>query len=474
MKESERMEQLESRMLVGRGRELQSFATILGDESFSCKIINVYGTAGIGKSFLLDELERQARIAGACCITVDSEHLAKTPEAFCRSIIDVLDGPAPHASSSSADITEQCIRSLNGASSARTVLFIDVYEQMAAMDQWLRDYFLKQLRMSILIVIAGRHPLSEPWFVSPAWRQFIHRMPLTELDYPSVERYAGCSSIIDYERIRQIWRHSKGHPLTMSLVTYISHQLDMNETNTPLEDFGTLPYIVNQWLREVPDEILRTLVETAALLRFFNQESLSFVMNRDIAPSEFHQLIRCSFIRKVNKGWTMHALMRELINKELSSRAPGLYEDRRIRVLLYYYDKFAHAANPLSVEQEAAEMLYVAGDAALRAFIHWFDLSPCRFDHIGNTDWNEIEAYIHKKHREAKDIRIELNDPRTNRQFDISITAEESCYTLRHLNWDALLALGCDIFRTMRDASVAITGLAVIIPINQRTLPYLQ
>ncbi|MBH5318455.1 ATP-binding protein [Paenibacillus sp. GSMTC-2017] len=349
MKESERLEQLESRMLVGRNCELQTFAAILGDETFSYKIINIFGTAGIGKSFLLDEFQRQARIAGACCITIDCEHLVKTHEAFCRSILQVVDRSATDAISTSTEIAEQCIQSLNGIVDGRIVLFIDVYEQLAAMDQWLRDYFLKQLNKSILIVIAGRHKLSEPWFVSPVWRQFIHCMPLFELDYPSVERYASCSSINDIERVQQIWRHSKGHPLTMSLVTYISEQLDMNETNTPLEDYGTLPYIVNQWLREVPDESQRALVETAALLRFFNQESLAFVMNRDILLPEFHQLIRCSFIRKVDNGWTVHALMRELIIRELLSRAPGLFEERRTRVLHYYYAKLLHAPNPLLV-----------------------------------------------------------------------------------------------------------------------------
>ncbi|MBW7473953.1 LuxR family transcriptional regulator [Paenibacillus oenotherae] len=474
MKESERLEQLESLMLVGRGHELQSFAAILGDESFSHKIINVYGTAGIGKSFLLDEFQRQARMAGACPIAIDCEHLVKTPEALCRAILQVLDRSAANASSASADIAEQCIRTLNGAMPERTVLFIDVYEQLAAMDHWLRDYFLKQLHRSILIVIAGRHPLSEPWFVSPVWRQFIHRMPLAELDYQSVERYAGCSSINDNERIQQIWRHSKGHPLTMSLVTYISQQLDMNETDTPLEDYGSLPYIVNQWLREVPDDSQRALVETAALLRFFNQESLSFVMDRDIALSEFHQLIRCSFIRKVDNGWTVHALMRELINRELLSRSPDLFEDRRTRVLHYYYDKLHHATNPLAVEQEATELLYVIGDAALRAFIHWFDMSPSRFNHVGTADKSEIEAYMQRRHSEAKDIKVELNDPHTNRCFDISITAEESGYTLRNLNLDALMALDSDVFWTMKDPSGAMIGLAVIIPINRRTLPYLQ
>ncbi|WP_028594265.1 LuxR family transcriptional regulator [Paenibacillus assamensis] len=476
MREAERLEQMESRMLVGRDRELKSFATILGDETFSHKIINVYGTAGIGKSFLLDELQRQARMADACCITIDCEHLVKTPEAFCRAILQVLDRSAASASSTStfADIAELCIRSLNGVSSARTVLFIDVYEQLAVMDQWLRDYFLKQLNNNVLIVIAGRHVLSEPWFISPVWRQFIYRMPLSEIDYPSVERYAGYNSIIDYEQIQKIWQHSKGHPLTMSLITYISQQVDINETNTPLEDYGTLPYIVNQWLREVPEESQRNLVETAALLRIFNQESLSVVISREITLSEFHQLIRFSFVRKVNNGWTVHALMRELINRELLSRAPRLFEDRRTRVLLYYYNKLLHAPNPLSAEQETTELLYSFGDAALRAFIHWFDLSPCRFEPIGSVDKHEIETYMQQRHREAKDIKIELNDPHTNQRFDISLTSEESCYTLRHLNIDALLELGSDVFWTMKDTSGAIIGLAVIIPINQRTLTYLQ
>jgi len=42
------------------------------------------------------------------------------------------------------------------------MLFLDTYETLATLDEWLREVFLPQLPENTLIVIAGRHALHPP------------------------------------------------------------------------------------------------------------------------------------------------------------------------------------------------------------------------------------------------------------------------------------------------------------------------
>ncbi|AJY75364.1 helix-turn-helix transcriptional regulator [Paenibacillus beijingensis] len=470
----ERFEELESTWLVGRRREVLDFMQLLRDSSRRKKIVNVYGTAGIGKSSLLDEFQRQSRAAGAFALSVDSEGFVKTPRSLCENILTLLPSRSGEALDPS-DIPMACLQELNHLSSERpVVLIIDVYEQMESMDQWLRDYFLKSLDKNVLTVIAGRYPLGETWYLSPVWRPLIVRMPLSELDYAAVARFAENTYITDEETVQRIWRYSKGHPLTLSLLAFLFSQPDYKDKAEHPGGDDSLPFLISQWLREVPGEHLRPFVEAACVLRHFNQESLSFVMERDITASEFYQLIRFSFIRKVDRGWTVHSLMRDAVNRELLSRTPQLYEKIRVRALQFYYGRLTDKGKRTTDPREAVELMYYIGDSLIRAFMNWFELTSRHYETAGVRNREELEAYAARKIANAKDTRIELYDPHTNGHFNFILSAQETCYTVRKLDFGALFSLGYDVVRVMRDAAGDIIGFAVIIPINRVTLPYLK
>ncbi|MEV5026170.1 ATP-binding protein [Paenibacillus sp. LPE1-1-1.1] len=72
-------DELESRFLVGRKEEIAVFLNELTEPPLSKKIINLYGTAGIGKSFLLDEFIRLAHSKQALAVTIDCESFAVAP-----------------------------------------------------------------------------------------------------------------------------------------------------------------------------------------------------------------------------------------------------------------------------------------------------------------------------------------------------------------------------------------------------------
>lgn len=62
-----------------------------------------------------------------------------------------------------------------------------------------------------------------------------------------------------------------------------------------------------------------------------------------MSASEFYQLIRFSFIRKVDQGWAVHSLMGELACRELLSITPQQYEQLRAGALRYHYGRLAEA-----------------------------------------------------------------------------------------------------------------------------------
>ncbi|MDR6883988.1 LuxR C-terminal-related transcriptional regulator [Bacillus sp. 3255] len=465
----------ESEWLVGRKREIDEFLQLLEASPKPYKILNVFGTAGIGKSSLLDEFQRLARAGGTWTLSIDSEGDVKTPEALCEHILRLLPAGTAGRATETTDLPVTCLQALNQLASERqVVLFIDVYEQMESMDQWLRDYFLKKLDNNILTVIAGRHSLSEAWHLSPVWRRQLTRMALSELDYTAVARFAENTYITDEKTIGRIWRYSKGHPLTLSLITFLFSQPDYEDRAEHPGGDESLPYLISQWLREVPGEHLRPYIEAACVLRHFNQESLSFVTEREITASEFYQLIRFSFIRRVDRGYTVHSLMRDAVARELLSRTPSHYEKVRVRALQYYYKRLTDGSKTAPDRREGFELMYYIGDSLIRAFMNWFELSPRHYETVGSHHLAELEAYVAKRKATAKDTRIELYDPQTNGHFNFNLTAQEASFTVHKLDFKALFSLGYDVVRAMRDADDSIIGIAVVIPIHRDTLPYLR
>jgi DNA-binding CsgD family transcriptional regulator len=431
----------------------------------------------MGKSFLLDEFAQRAESSGGATVTVDGGGFARTPEAFCGQVLDSLGIPPEARGPQEARRIDACLEALNGIAAERPLyLFIDTYEQMDTLDQWLRDSFLKRLGKNVLIVIAGRYPLSEAWRLSPSWARGLVRLPIGELDAAAVERYAEYMHIFDRDAVARLRNASRGHPLTMSLLAYLYASPESGafaaELDAVPDGYETLAFIVNRWLEEVQGEHMRPLVEAAAVLRQFQQESLSYAIERDISASEFYQLIRMSFIRKVDRGWAMHGLLRELVGRELLSRTPERYERIRRRAMQHCYAKLS-ASNDVE-SRDGIDMMYYVGDALIRAFMNWFDTASIRFVPAGPDDRGELEEYVRRRKAESREARIEVYDPSSDRRFAFELTARETAYTVQNVDFDALFALGYDTIRVLRNAAGELRGFAAVIPINERTLPYLR
>jgi hypothetical protein len=190
---------LERQYFVGRESELDVFVQRVAGCSFEGCILNVYGTGGAGKSYLLDEFRRLSEAALVPYLLIDCRALSPASAGFCLQLLRSLGYSPERLNGLTRDVhslTELVLDEIRDtAGGGKRVLAFDTFEEIGELEGWLREEFLPRLSPDIRIVISGRIPLQGPWLVSPAWRQLIVRMPLEELDYRAVKQYLSRSGI---------------------------------------------------------------------------------------------------------------------------------------------------------------------------------------------------------------------------------------------------------------------------------------
>lgn len=335
------IDSLEQRFLVGRDREVRLFLDRLHADSVSGGIINIYGTGGVGKSYLLNEFRRLSLSARKKYLLFDCRVLPGNPIDFCMHLLRALNYPSLPIEQTNdiGQLTDICINAIRTfASGEIPVLALDTFEAIGELEYWLREELLSRLLPDILVVVSGRFPLQGVWLASPGWRQLITRLPLAELGYEAVGQYLERSGISIEGSLERIWARTKGHPLTLSLL--VSTMLAGSESPSAFtEEDDVFPHVVATWLQEVPDPDMRELVEAAVVLREFNHELLNYVLEKRVPSEQFRSLVSYSFVQRVERGWMLHDLLRDAVGFEFRRSSPDLYNRLWMRSVSYYYEK---------------------------------------------------------------------------------------------------------------------------------------
>ena len=129
----------------------------------------MHGPGGIGKTTLLLEMRARASAAGRTTLLLDGSEIDPSPDGFSQAVEAA--GAAHAAQGARAD----------GGQSG-TVLLVDGYEQLGAIDGWLRQDFVPSLPAEDVVVLAGREPPAAAWRTDPGWRQVVAVHPLGHLD----------------------------------------------------------------------------------------------------------------------------------------------------------------------------------------------------------------------------------------------------------------------------------------------------
>lgn len=469
------IDRMEQHFLVGREQEIQLFLNRLHNSPFTGGIINLYGTGGVGKSYLLNEFRRLALLADTKYQLFDCRVLPSNPYDLCLHLLRAFNLPAQHTEQTTdiEQLTSICIDAIQAyRGEGKLIIALDTFEAVGEADRWLREKLLPPLIPYILVVIAGRFPLQGPWLASPGWRQLIYRIPLAELTYAAVEQYLERTGIMQQSIQREVWSKTKGHPLTLSLL--VSTMLTGSYSYDAFaEETDVFPHVVANWLQEVPDADMRVMVEAAAVLRQFNLELLNFVLEIQVTSEQFRRLTSYSFIQRVEHGWMLHDLLRDAIGIELRRSSPDYHNRLWLRCVSYYSDKIKRSAKNGTAAWENAEIMYYIGNHFIQ-FLLYQETISYSLEPLHTSNWAEVEQYLEKRRHTAKDGSVDYVNRETNEKATYLLTARESLNILRQIRLQELYELDSSCVKIIRNSEGIIYGLMEIIPINAWTMDYLR
>ena len=456
----------ERKFFVGRQQEIRLFRNLLEGSLGDKRIVSLYGIGGMGKSFMLDEYRRLASETGTRFLLIDSRDFEHAPRFLCERTIHLLDGFCPNDAAASKPLPiAEAIRKINlFAANQRLCIAFDSYEELGTLDAWIREQFIPQLHSNTIFVFAGRYPLQGMWKQSPAWRSMIAWVPLGELAYPEVREYASRHDIRDEAWVRSVWNNTHGHPLSLSLAVYAATTGDESRSRTR----EAVPVDPGEWMREVRP-VLRPLVEAASVLRHFHQELLAAAMGEPVSRDAFQELTQLSFVRKAERGWILHDVVRAALAEDVRTRTPERHNLLWKRCALYAYNRLLHRSpGHTDADWQATDAFFYLGDGVVRELFYSVS-APRDWVSVDATNAAEAEKYLERSKRRPRETRIEYDDPDGGTMEDV-VTAEQSLCSVSRLELEETRNVEGAQVRLLRAPSGETAGLAVAIPINKDTL----
>ncbi|WP_261304245.1 helix-turn-helix transcriptional regulator [Paenibacillus andongensis] len=461
----------EYNFIVGRHHEISLFSHFLDDHGFHGKNIwNLYGTGGVGKSTLLQVFRLLARQKGAYYILLDSRDCSPTGHDLLKALHQQIKGAA--MVSDPQTLLEATVSAMYElAAYQKVILAFDTFEELTGLDPWLREHLLKWLPDNVLVLIAGRHPLKGSWLVSPSWRERILPLPVEHLNREDSLDYLRRCGINQEERMERIWYQSKGHPLALSLTVAIQLPLDQSVREAGINWFLELAAL---WLKEVPNKDLRRLVEAASMLRQFNQEMLSYLLNDEVDTDLFESLTGLSFVQQSERGWTIHDLMREATCRLLRERTPDYYRYLIERCAFYYANAILDKSRKINASWEVMELFHYVEDYSLRAMKHMAVNEKFYWEPLTDSTLSEAQAYVEARIRSGRSFSLNKMDPDSGMEIQFDLTAEESTFMIRDVDLHAFHEMDSRSVQLLRSEEGEAVAIAVLIPLHEGTLSRLE
>ncbi|MGW6441502.1 ATP-binding protein [Lentzea sp. NPDC055074] len=294
------LRELRRRSFTGRDDEVAVFRDALGGSG----VVFVHGPGGVGKSALLDAFADLAAEKGFEPVRVDARHLA-----LGRGALPVPTGDEP------------------------AILFLDTYELLEPIDDWIREHYLPSLPEPCLVVIAGRRGPGPRWRADPAWRAVTRVVPLANLSSREGLAYLSAQDVPEESRERLL-KISRGHPLTLSMMV---DAVRRGVTPRTLSDLpGGAGALLTQLIGEVPSARHRTALEVCALLLVTTEDLLRSMAGDD--TGELFAWLRAQvFVDESPYGLYPHDVVRDAVVADLRWRDPARHADLYRRKLAVFH-----------------------------------------------------------------------------------------------------------------------------------------
>jgi len=233
-----------------------------------------------------------------------------------RSDVDLYLDPA-------AKLAQDFVNDLTPvAEKRRLVLMLDTYEQMAGLDDWVRD-LAQQLPSNVLTVIAGRAMPGAAWDRAwPAWMAQAHVEELRAMSEEDmrtlVRRYYATmrGDEPDPTQVEEIVRFARGLPMVITSAVRLWVRYGVHDFRAVKPQ--VVADLVDRLMEGTPPE-MRPVLEVAATLRWFNKGVLRELLPAEQVEQVYDELRRFPFVRSRIEGLALHDVEREMLDENLKT-----------------------------------------------------------------------------------------------------------------------------------------------------------
>jgi hypothetical protein len=309
---------------TGRDKELQLFRSLVQAPELPAFLLYLHGPGGQGKTTLVKAYMDVCRQEGIPSLYADGRDINASPNHFISALQGLLQ--------TEGDVFEALQRT-----EGKLVLFLDTYEKLTPIDDWLRQEFLPQMPDHVLTVISGRKAPSKNWMLDNGWQQLMRIIQVRNLS-PAEGRELLLKRLVPDTEIERILDFTHGHPLALNVVADIYAQYPGRQFN-PDESPDTVRTLLESFIQKAPSPAHRIALEICAIVYITTESLLQQVMGVEDAGELFAWLQELSFIESNKRGLYPHDLARDAICADLRWRNPDWNRELYNRIRLYYTGK---------------------------------------------------------------------------------------------------------------------------------------
>ncbi|MBP6826538.1 MAG: ATP-binding protein [Saprospiraceae bacterium] len=382
------------RSFVGREQEIEMFERLLDAKTPDCVLLYVYGTGGQGKTTLVKYLTDICNERKIGHLLLDAREVEAHPSSF----LDAFRASLGKLVAAGQDVFE-AVAALEG----RTVIFIDTYEKISPIDDWVRTDFLPRLPANILTVVCGRNAPSVSWLSDAGWKALMRSIQLRNFVPAESEEYLRRRHLPE-EKIQPVLNFTHGHPLALSVVADIYEQYP-DKNFSPDESPDVVRTLLQLFVRQVPSPMHRAALEVCALVNLLTESLLAEVMGLEDTSELFNWMCGLSFISIGREGIYPHDIAREALCADLKWRHPDWNAELHNRSRQYYHRKLKEAGGEMQ-RRVLFDLIFLHRmNPVVRPFFEWQETGSFWVDAANANDLPVIREMI-KRQEGAESVEV--------------------------------------------------------------------
>ncbi len=368
---------------TGREKEITEFGKILEGKELSEHVVFIYGPAGQGKTTLLNEFVE------LCCknhneyIQLNCSEIIPTSAGFLEALLKHMSIPGfPEM----LDLLEQKRKTF--------VFFVDNYEKIESLDEWVNVELLPQFPENVLTVFSGRNGPSPRWTDEPAWKNIVRIFPIQNFTSEESMSYLQKRKIPSAQH-EKILDFTHGHPLALSLVADTIVQ-NPKRNFSPDESPDIVQTLLDNFLLKAPSPAHKTALEICAMASITTESLLASAMELEDASGLFEWLRSLSFIDSGNWGLYPHDLARETFVADLKWRNPDWFKHLYRKIKAYYISQLQNATGE-EQRKYLIKLNYLhRNHPVVRPFYRWQENKHYKVDFLKKEDIKPLLQIVEK------------------------------------------------------------------------------